>query len=310
MNEQLLHCHCSGLLQNIVHKQSHFMKKLFFLLLVFTGISASVHAQDKIYRKNGDVINAKVIEIGATEIKYKLPADQEVIYVLETDRILKIVLANGKVHLFTPDLKDPEQYAGQRQKAIKLNFLSPLLGYTQVSFEKCLGVGKSYELSLAIIGAGNNRQLDYYDNTFKTANKNQFGFAASAGYKFIKTPDFVSGKTRYFHIMQGSYAKPVFYVGHYGENRIAYKEPLYQYVLERQQVTFAALHLELGKQWVFGEKFLIDFSLGFGYGFDNKKSNGYIGNEDYSAYNYATARLGQSPGLSTSGGIKVGYLFK
>jgi hypothetical protein len=190
-----------------------------------------------------------------------------------------------------------------------MNFLSPLMGFTQFGYEKSIGIGRSYEIGLTIIGAGNNMRLDYYDNTFKTANKDQFGFAASAGYKFIKTPDFVSGKTRYYHIMQGSYAKPTFYVGHYGENRVAYKAN-YQYVLERQQVTFAALHLELGRQWIFGEKFLLDMYFGFGYGFDNKKSNGYIGNEDYSAYNYATARLGQSPGLSTSGGFKVGFLLK
>jgi hypothetical protein len=285
------------------------MKKILFTLFLITCISAFTHAQDKIYRKNGEIINAKVIEIGSSEIKYKLSSDPELVYVLETDRIIKIVFANGKVQMFIPDMKDPELYAGQRTKAIKMNFLSPLFGFTQLGFEKSRGIGKSYELSLAIIGAGNSQQLGYYGTGFENARKKQFGFAVSGGYKFIKTPDYVSGRTRLYHIMQGSYAKPVLYLGHYAENRVAYKGNS-DYVLERQQISFGSLHLELGRQWIYGEKFLIDLSFGFGYGFDNKKSNGYFVDDSYSSYNYVTARLGQSPGFSTSGGLKIGLLLK
>lgn len=88
-----------------------------------------------------------------------------------------------------------------------------------------------------------------------------------------------------------------------------------QYVKERQNVTFGALQIELGKQWVFNDIFLLDVYWGLGYGADNKKENGYNASStystgDYSAFNYANARTGRSPGLSFSGGIKIGLLIK
>jgi hypothetical protein len=286
------------------------MKRIFFFLLTFLSIGIISQAQDKIYRKNGQIIKCKVYEVGTEEVKYKVTGNEDgPLYAIEIDKLIKIEYANGKVDQFTPDFKDPEYYTGQRTQALKINFLSPLAGFTQITYEKSRGVGKSYELGFAVIGAGNNQRLDYYDinGSFRLEKKDQFGFAATAAYKFIKTPEFYTRKTRYYHIMQGSYAKPIFMLGHYGENRVEYKGNS-QYVLERQKVTFAALQLELGRQWVFGEQFLMDISFGFGYTMDNKK--GSYDNDSYTAYNYLTARLGESPGLSTSLGIKVGYLFK
>ncbi len=131
--------------------------------LFFLTISAQ--AQDKIQRKNGKIIIAKVIEIGTTDVKYKMPEEIDgPIYVLEKDRINKIEFENGKVEKFTPDLKDPEAYEGQRKKAIKVDFLGPLIGYSQISFEKSTGIGKGYEVTLGIIGAGKNQRFDYIYN--------------------------------------------------------------------------------------------------------------------------------------------------
>ncbi|MBD0286957.1 MAG: hypothetical protein ICV79_16240, partial [Flavisolibacter sp.] len=119
---------------------------------------------------------------------------------------------------------------------------------------------------------------------------------------------FLFGRTRFTHLMQGTSAKPIAYLGRYGENRIVYKANN-QYVVERQKVAFGALQVELGKQWVFGDKFVIDGYWGLGYGFDNKKNgDGYYDNT--AAYNYINARLGRSPGFSTTFGIKLGLLIK
>jgi hypothetical protein len=286
------------------------MKRIFFLLLTFLSISIISQAQDKIYRKNGQIIKCKVFEVGTEEVKYKVTGnDDGPLYAIEIDKLIKIEYGNGKVDTFAPDFKNPEYYVGQRTQALKVNFLSPLAGFTQITYEKSRGVGKSYELGFAVIGAGNNQRLDYYDfnGTYRLAKRDQFGFAASAAYKFIKTPEFYSRKLRYYHIMQGSYAKPIFMIGHYGENRVIDKGT-YQYVLDRQKVTFASLQVELGRQWVFGEKFLMDLSFGLGYTADNKK--GSYSDDSYAAYNYLNARVGESPGLSASLQFKVGYLFK
>jgi hypothetical protein len=289
------------------------MRKVILFLLSFFLLNASLKAQDKIYRKNGQVLKVKILEVGTSDIKYKLFGDNEgPVYVLEKDRIKKIEYENGKVEKPTIDLKDPEQYADQLHKDIKIDFLGPLLGYSQITFEKSTGVGKSYELTLGIIGAGKNQVLDYYDNTLTVHKKNQFGIAVGAGYKFSKLPDFLFGRTRFTHLMQGAYAKPILYLGNYSENRIAYKGTgtQYQYVIDRQNIMFGALQVELGKQWVFGDKFLIDIYWGLGYGVDNKKGDGYYYDDNSAAYNYINARLGSGLAFSTTFGIKVGLLIK
>lgn len=285
------------------------MKKIIFSLFTLFLVMGTLQAQDKIYRKNGKIISATIIEIGSSEIKYKNAGEENSpVYVLERDRINKIVYENGKVERFTPNLRDPEQYAEQLHKAIKIDFLGPLLGYSQISFEKSTGVGKGYELTLGIIGAGKNQVLDYYYSSLRLEKRNQFGISLAAGYKFSKLPDFLFGRTRFTHLMQGGYAKPIIYLGNYSENRVAYKANN-QYLVERQNIFFGALQIELGKQWVFGDKFLIDTYWGFGYGFDNKKSDGFY-NDNTSAYNYINARLGRSPGFSTTFAIKLGLLIK
>jgi hypothetical protein len=288
------------------------MLKTVLLVALLVCTASLCWSQDKIYRKNGKIVEAKVLEIGSAEVKYKEFSNPDgPIYVLETDRIIKIVYENGKVEKFTEDISDPERYQDQLKKAIKIDFFGPLLGYSQFSFEKSVKAGRSYELSLGIIGAGKSSRLEYYDDDFRNVKRKQFGFFASAGYKFGKLPDFVFfGKTKFSHVMQGTYVKPIVYVGNYSENRLELKANNV-YEVGRQNVTFGAIQVELGKQWVFGEKFLLDIYNGLGYGFDNKKgSYGYSFDDNTSAYNYANARLGRTPGLSYSFGVKIGLLIK
>ncbi len=295
------------------------MRKIFFLSVFISLLSIAANSQDKIYRNNGKVIEAKVVEIGASEVKYKEFNNPDgPVYVLETDKIKKIVYENGKVETFTDNIKDAERYDGQKDMAIKVNFLSALYGYTEISFEKSTGVGKGFEVSLGIIGAGKSEILSYYlpSQTFSQVKRNPFGAFVSAGFKFSKLPDFVLfGKTRFTHLMQGTYAKPTIYFGHYKENQIQEKTNN-NFEVGKQSVTFGALQLELGKQWVLGDNFLLNIYSGLGIGFDNKKDGiQYLnsGNntyyfEDYAAFNYANARGGKSPGFSVTYGIKVGWL--
>jgi len=286
------------------------MRKLLFFFIGLFFLNISLKAQDKIYRKNGEVLKVKILEVSSSEIKYKIFGDDSgPVYILEKDRIKKIEYENGRIEKPTIDLKDPEQYADQLKKGIKIDFLGPLLGYSQFTYEKSTGVGKGYELTLGIIGAGKNQTLEYYDNQFRSVKKNQFGVAAGAGYKFSKLPDFLFGRTRFTHLMQGAYAKPILYLGNYSQNRIAYKGNN-QYVVERQNITFGALQVELGKQWVFGDKFLIDVYWGLGWGADNKKGDSYWYDDNTAAYNFINARLGRSPGFSTTFALKLGLLIK
>lgn len=288
--------------------------KLVFSLLVALLLSLSSQAQDQIIKRDGQKIGCKITEIGTSEIKYyKQENLQGPIYSISKELVQMIVFENGKKEVFNinDELKNLDNYPGQLTKAIKLNFFSPLIGYSEFSFEKQVSVGKSYELSLGIIGMGRNNVLEYnYATGFNETKKNQFGVFLSGGYKFSKLPDFLFGRTRYTHIMQGAYIKPALYLGTYSENRIAYKASS-QYAIEKQQVNFGALHLEFGKQWVFSNKVLLDGYWGLGYGFDNKlESDSYTNSAATAAYNYANTRLGNSPGLSFSFGIKLGMLIR
>ena len=146
--------------------------------------------------------------------------------------------------------------------------------------------------------------------------RGQAGIFASGGYKFGKLPDFIIfGKSRGSHLMQGTYVKPILYLGHYKENIIISKgSNLYE--VGKQNVSFGALQIEIGRQWVLGEKMLLDIYQGLGYGVDNKKDSyqysssslGYDNN--VAAFNYANVRLGKSPALSYTIGLKVGLLLK
>ncbi len=288
--------------------------KLVFPILIAILISLSSFAQDQIIKKDGQKISGKITEIGLSEIKYYHQDNlQGPLYSISKELVQMIIYENGKKEIFNAndDLKNRDNYPGQLTKAIKLNFFSPLIGYSEFSFEKQVSVGQSYELSLGIIGLGKNNLLDYnYASSINETQKNQFGVFVSGGYKFSKLPDFLFGRTRFTHIMQGAYLKPVIYLGSYSENRIAYKASS-QYAIEKQQVNFGALHLEFGKQWVFGNKVLIDGYWGLGYGFDNKlESNSYTNSKATAAYNYANTRLGNSPGLSFSFGVKLGMLIR
>jgi hypothetical protein len=294
------------------------------LLLIILGlIFSSSYSQDKIYRNNGKIVEAKILEIGSDEIRYKEFNNLDgPIYILETDKIKKIVFANGTSQQFHDNLKDPERYAGQLKQAIKLNFLSPLYGYTEIAFEKSTGVGRGYELSLGIIGLGKSETLEYNYSSpqLETIKRGQAGVFISGGYKFGKLPDFlIFGKTKMSHLMQGTYIKPILYFGHYKENQVIEKANS-TFEVGKQNVTFGALQIELGHQWVFSDKFLLDLYWGLGYGADNKEeayqydpsSPNYYYNEfdGTTAFNYANARAGTSPGFSLTFGLKLGWLIK
>ena len=76
------------------------MKKL-LLLLKLSTITGITFAQDNIVLNNGDEINAKIYEIGSTEIKYKKFNNQDgPIYYKSKDEILYIKYANGEKEMF------------------------------------------------------------------------------------------------------------------------------------------------------------------------------------------------------------------
>lgn len=274
--------------------ESNNMKKLIVvsLVLLLIGLTAS-YAQDKIYKKDGKILEVKVTEVGLAEVKYRIPKDSiGPIYTLQKVKILKIVYESGREETFKYDLRDPELYADQAKSAIKFNFIAPLLGFTQINFEHNIRPGKSYELSLGIIGLGKQSDSKLYQD------RNPSGAYVGAGFKFSKLPDFVTRTESYSHLLQGQYAKTELVFGVYGQDIENINGDLY-----RKSTVFGAFMLNLGKQWVLGEKLLIDTYFGFGYAFDNLKSD-----EDYVFNSNHFALSAGDSGIGLTGGMKIGLL--
>ena len=79
------------------------MEKKILILLIFTAFAAIyVNAQDVVIKRNGDEIEAKVLEIGINEIKYK-KFDNETgpTYTVSKSEIFMIKYANGSKDVFT-----------------------------------------------------------------------------------------------------------------------------------------------------------------------------------------------------------------
>ena len=276
---------------------------LFFTLLLSTF---SGFAQDKIVKKGGENLEVKILEIGPNEIKYKIFSDQEgPIFIMDKDRILEVVFENGRIEKYVSPLKDAEFYIDQKKRAIKMNFISPLMGYTQLAYEQNLKPGRSYEVSIGIIGLGRNQVQEegYWDGS--SYKEDQAGLFGSFGYKFIRIPDFTTNNQKYGHILQGFYVKPEIMIGPFSNNGYDYDT---KNVIKRK-TTFGAALVNIGKQWIFSDSFLIDLYGGVGYAFKNRPDT----NNDFFNYNgrlYGVVTGTEDADFAFSGGFRIGFLLK
>ena len=256
------------------------------LLLPFLAV-----AQDQIHKKNKEIIECAVREVGTDEIKYNLPGyGDQVLFSVEKEKVSRIVFADGRELEIVNEINNPENYIDNRNKAIKIDFISPLTGNTTFSYEQSIKPGRSWETSVGLIGMG----IDPND-------RNPLGLFAQFGLKFIKSPDFYFSRLRYAHLLKGGYVKPEVSLGLYGIDRESYYP---SYSETRETVVAAAIMVNFGKQWVFDNVMLFDIYLGVGYGFS---TGTYADDMDYN-YGYATGPP-EFP-IALQAGINLGYLLK
>lgn len=94
-----------------------FMKRL-SLFFVVALICSFVNAQDVITKKNGEDINAKIIEVGTTEVRYKQADNLNgPTFVLNKSEILMIRYENGSKEIFsnTNNVNTPNRQMGYNQ---------------------------------------------------------------------------------------------------------------------------------------------------------------------------------------------------
>ncbi|NOU48386.1 MAG: hypothetical protein HOO86_15180 [Bacteroidales bacterium] len=269
------------------------MKKLPILLAILAlFVAQTIVAQDIILQKDSTLIKCKIKEIGLDEVKYTLPDySTDVTLVIDKDNIMKVIFENGKEMTFQKAMTNPANYKDNKKNALKINFLSPLMGSTGFSYERSLKPGRSVEGTIGIIGLG----VDQWD-------ENPGGAFVKFGYKFIKDPDFYLRGMRYAHILKGGYIKPEI-----GFAAFSREDPYYTNYGQidenrgRENVISAVLQLVAGKQWIMDNAFVIDYFFGVGYGFSTS---------DNGSYHYGYTVAGDGFPISFTSGLKVGFLFK
>ncbi|MCK5782579.1 MAG: hypothetical protein KAH10_08305 [Flavobacteriales bacterium] len=262
------------------------MKKhlLTLIVLVLTGpllIAQSIN-QDKIVKKTGDIINCKVRNIGTESIRYIFEEKPDLSLEIDVYKIKKIILEEGKELDFAKNnFEDKENYGSDSKNAFKIDFLSPLYGYTEIAYERSIKPGQSAEIALGIIGWGKDLAGDSPSGAF-----------VKLGYKFMRTPDYYINKLKYAHILKGAYVMPeLAFRSHSQDKNDA----------ERINIKSIAFNIKVGKQSIFTDTFLIDWYIGAGYGYSDN-------HDEYSGhYGFITGTDGFP--ISFTAGLRLGLVF-
>lgn len=271
--------------------------RIIFLLLLSVAVNV-VNGQDQIVKRNGDIIRAKVKEIGTSEIKYvQEEINKDVLFSIDNVLVDKIIFSDGKEYLIdhqqnnleTTEQNSDDLFLIQRKNALKIDFISPIFNTTSITYERCLKPGGSVEFTLGAIGLG-----------FSSDDDNAAGVLFKGGYKFLRSPDHYLRGMRYAHILKGRYAKMEFDFASF--NRDTYEYIAYgSNAKTRGTTTKWALMLVMGSQSVFSDSFVIDTYFGIGIG----KSN--TNNYDSDFPHGFIASDGDTP-IAASAGIRIGFL--
>lgn len=271
------------------------MKNLIVFLLILLSLNAL--SQDRIIKKNSEIINCKVTELAAGQVKYYYSDNPKLIFGIDNALVEKIEFSTGEViEIENNSFKNSEYYVNQSKHALKINFLSPLVGSTEIIYEQNIKPGKSWETALGIIGLG-----------FDPQAVNPRGVYGKFAYKFIRNPDFYSTKMHYSHILKGAYFAPeiaVRYMSFDSHNYDYYYDSNGNYHSnnsdDRKELFTLAFMLKLGKQWIFDDSFLLDIYGGVGYGF---------GANDYEGLFYGFVVAPDEFPIAFSGGVRLGWIF-
>lgn len=263
------------------------MKPLLTLMLLVLGLN--LLGQDKIIKKNGDVLNCVVTALGSDQINYHYTDRPGITFGIDKALVDRIEFASGEVIKIEENtFNSIEYYANQNQRALKLGFLSPMYGNMEFTYEQVVKPGRSWEAALGIIGIG----LDPNE-------RNPSGAYGKVAYKLTRTPDYYMHRMHYSHILKGAYLAPEIAFRFVEYNRIKYNW-FSENTYDRVNDFSLAIHLKFGKQWVFNNMFIIDSYIGIGYGTTN---------QDYDMANYGFAVMGSNFPVSFTSGIRIGFAF-
>ncbi len=263
------------------------------------------YGQDTIFKKNKDIIQSKVLEITEKSIRYKLFSDPEgAIFTLPVTEIQQIRLSGGTVIQYNTktnykdevyELTDREKLILEKQKSYMVDAFSPLFnhlggGYQWLMNSKIIG-----EIKAGYIGIVKNQSID---NEVIT----KYGLYVTPSLKLKTDTDFVKyslvaispligiaalllnkKRKRLMHPLNSSYLKPQLSLAYKRTNETVFITNLPGVIPSRisSRADFnnysIALNFCLGHQMLIADFLLLDYFLGMGYGFYEKKIANGIG---------------------------------
>ena len=255
--------------------------------------------------KDKTIDEVSIIEVTPDYIKYREfgAPENSVAFSIERDYLTKIVFESGRVIDLSKSMMDDSRvYAGQRDRAIKIDIAGISGNYSFITYEQAIDPSTSWEAGIIFIGAG-------FGNNLWDENENPMGAGVNMGYKFKRSPNFYSQRMRYGHILRGAYIKPNLFVNQFNYDMVDYNHPpdpvTFMYPTSRETAIAGSLQIDFGNQLVFSDRFVLDYAAGIGYGFTTKDT----WNPTNYGFNGGSGPQGSAP-YTYNVTLKIGYLMK
>ena len=173
------------------------MKKIAytFMVIVTVLISKNINAQDKIFLKSSDKIEAKIIEVNIDNIKYKKFSNQNgPIFTIPKKDIHMVVYENGESDIFKEETSNKEESKGFRRNRINVDVLAfTYNGPISASYERLNESGKfGYEIPINVHMA----EGDFYG---LTTGLNVKYYVSGSAKGFYVGPTLALGVFDYFY---------------------------------------------------------------------------------------------------------------
>lgn len=272
--------------------------------------------EDIIVKKDGTVIKAKISELGASEVKYKLytSPDGPVMTVKKQD--VESVKIDGQV---VYEYKaDPYSVSNNsimdKTSTLKFYFFSPLNHHIDFGYEWMNKPGFNWDVAVGIIGP----------SVVQNENREPRGVFLRGGPKFLlgSSSDVVNEDTkdRYAHPLKGKYIKVEVILNAFSTtNRIdtmgyVYPPPPVNTtgkLIYKKQYQSLTLNLQYGRQFIFGNAMSLAWYMGIGYSFESESSNlasKYQHLDYFDISRYSHSYFGESFPMILTWGITIGYI--
>ncbi len=268
---------------------------LFVTLLIASHIRLS--AQDIITLNDGTRVKATIIELGETEVKYKIFGSKiDRVITLERTVIKDIKLFDGSPDPLSGESIQKNYYFNDKTSNLKIGFTSIFNDAFTLAYEHALSPQYSVEGILRFQGIG-------FDDT-RTSNS---GFGIGVAGKVNLSSN---GKkaARNAHILADYFIKPEFYINYtkfnFNNSNSIFSSP-------NLSTTKGGLILNFGRQWVLAERLSLEVFFGVGYAItlNNVKNpnNNCIECSDFDFTGGGEIRTFNKVGISS--GLRVGYVF-